>query len=78
MDPRIIPLHHRTLSRVFELDGWKFVRQKGDHLEYQKEGASRPVVIPRYKEIPVFIIRKNMRTAGMSRERFFELLEKAE
>jgi hypothetical protein len=39
-----------------------------------KPGVPRPVVIPRYAAVPVFIIRNNLRTAGMSRERYFELL----
>jgi hypothetical protein len=41
-----------------------------------KAGAKRPVVIPKYSEVPVFVIKNNIRTAGMSRERYFELLEK--
>jgi len=37
-------------------------------------GVLRPVVVPKYRSIPVFIIKNNLRTAGMSRERYFELL----
>jgi hypothetical protein len=32
------------------------------------------VVIPRYDAVPVFIIKNNLRSGGMSRERYFELL----
>jgi hypothetical protein len=39
-----------------------------------KSGCLRPIVIPEYSEIPVFVIRNNLRTANMSRERYFELL----
>jgi len=39
-----------------------------------KAGVLRPVVVPKYRSIPVFIIKNNLRTAGMSRERYFELL----
>lgn len=39
-----------------------------------KPGVIRPVVIPKYAAIPVFIIKNNLRTAGMTRERYFELL----
>jgi len=35
----------------------------------------RPIVIPDWPAVPVFIIKNNMRTAGMSRERYFQLLE---
>ena len=36
---------------------------------------SRPVVIPTYAEVPVFIIRNNLKTAGLSRDDYFRLLE---
>ena len=39
-------------------------------------GAKRAVVIPEYDEIDVEIIKSNMRTVNMSREVYFELLEK--
>lgn len=42
---------------------------------FTKPGVMRPVVIPKYGSVPVFIIKNNLRTAGMSRERYFELLE---
>ena len=60
--------------KVFERDGWRYSRTKGDHLIYTKLGARRPVVIPRYDEVQVTIIGL-LRTAGMSRERYFALLE---
>jgi hypothetical protein len=41
-----------------------------------KAGVPRPVVIPTYDEAPVFVIRNNMRSAGMSREEYLQLLEK--
>jgi len=44
--PKITPIHWRKLSRVFELDGWRFSRTKGDHLVYIKENFERPIVIP--------------------------------
>jgi hypothetical protein len=41
-----------------------------------KPGVSRPWVIKTSpRNVPVTHIRTNMTTAGMSRERFFELLE---
>ena len=44
---------------------------------FTKPGVLRPVVIPKYSAIPVFIIKNNLRTAGMTRERYFELLGQA-
>ena len=50
------------------------MRTKGDHLIYHYPGAIRPVIIPKYKEVPVFVIKNNMRVVGMSRENYLELL----
>lgn len=52
--------------RVFERDGFQFLRQRGDHLIYGKPGAKRPLVIPSYRAVPVFIIKNLLRSAGMS------------
>jgi|GEM_PF-83365 4-carboxymuconolactone decarboxylase len=56
--PPLRPVDYRTLTRVFERDGFAFNRQHGDHLIYTKAGVKRPLVIPTYKELPVFIIKK--------------------
>jgi predicted RNA binding protein YcfA (HicA-like mRNA interferase family) len=72
---RITPISHRKLVKVFELEGFAVIRQKGDHLILTRPGAKRPVVIKTSpKEIPVTHILTNLQTAGISRERYFELL----
>lgn len=53
------------------------MRQQGSHRSYVKPGVSRPVVIPAYDEVPVAIIRNNLKTAGISREEYFRLLEES-
>jgi predicted RNA binding protein YcfA (HicA-like mRNA interferase family) len=73
--PKFSPVSHKTLCRVLEADGFRLIRQEGDHLIYTKAGVLRPVVIPKYSSVPVFIIKNNLRTAGISRERYFELLK---
>jgi predicted RNA binding protein YcfA (HicA-like mRNA interferase family) len=72
----MVPVSWRRLRRVFELDGFVFRKGKGDHWVGEKPGVPRPVVIPEYNEIAIDIIRANMRTAGMSRERYLALLRK--
>ncbi len=62
---------------MFVASGFKFVRQEGSHRSYVKEGVARPVVIPAYREVPVFIIRTNLKTAGLSRDEYFALLAAA-
>ncbi|MYC08128.1 MAG: type II toxin-antitoxin system HicA family toxin [Chloroflexi bacterium] len=74
---RLTPIPYLTLVRLFELEGFRIVRQRGDHIIMTKPGVNRPVVIkssPRM--VAVTHIRTNMRTAGMSRERYFQLLER--
>ena len=72
--PRLSPIFWRRLVRVFELDGFAIVRHEGDHVVMTKPGCKRPIVIPEWPKVPTFIIRNNMRSAGMSRERYFQLL----
>jgi len=43
---------------------------------FTKPGCIRPVVIPKYAAVPVFVIKNNLRTANMRRDRYFELLTK--
>ncbi len=74
---RITPIHWRKLLKIFELDGCILVGQTGDHLELKKAGAKRRIVIPKYRDIPVFIIENNLKTAVISRKRYFELLQNA-
>lgn len=73
--PAIKPVGYKRRVKVFEQEGFTFNRQSGDHLIYVKPGIKRPVVIPMCDAVPVFIIKNLLRTAGMSRERYFELLE---
>jgi len=72
--PPLTPVHWRRLVCVLEAVGFSVVRQEGDHIVMTKAGWVRPVVVPRYREVPVFVIRNNLRTAGIGRERYFELL----
>lgn len=74
--PKIVVIPASRLRKVFERAGFKCVRTEGDHYVYTKPGITRPVVIPDWHEVPVFIIKNNLRTASISREEYFELLEK--
>jgi predicted RNA binding protein YcfA (HicA-like mRNA interferase family) len=72
---RISPVKWQILECIFKKDGFVFARHEGDHRIYEKPGIARPVIIPTYKEIDVEIIKSNMRTARMSRERYLNLLK---
>ena len=74
--PRITPVHWKVLECVFRKYGFKFERQSGSHRCYTKSGINRSIVIPKYNNIDTEIIRCNMKTAGMTREEYFNLLKK--
>ena len=73
--PKFTPVDWKTLERIFVAADFQFSRQEGSHLSYVKAGIPRPVGIPAYREVPVFIIRNNLKTAGISRDDYFRLLE---
>lgn len=61
---------------MFEAEGFVVARTKGHHIIMTKRGIRRPVVIkssPRM--VPTAHIVTNMRTAEMTRNRYFELLD---
>lgn len=74
---KITPVPCPKLVRVFELEGFVVKRQRSDHLILTKSGVRRPVVIKTSpRDVPVTHILTNLRTAGISRERYFELLDR--
>ena len=73
---KLTPTDRRTLVRIFEADDFTQDRTTGSHVVPSKPGVLRPVIVPKYAEVGLDIIRSNMRTAGTSRSRYFSLLEK--
>jgi len=72
--PRLRPTDWQTQVKIFEAAGFSLERQRGDHLVYSKKDVVRPVIIPKYNEVGLDIIKANMRTAKMDRETYFTLL----
>jgi len=73
---KLTPIAASKFRKVLEIAGYKCIRIEGDHFVYSKAGATRPLVIPNWKQIPVFIIKNNLRTAGITREEYFSMLDK--
>ena len=74
--PRIAPLHWKTLLNLFVHFGCEYRRKEGSHHILWHPNAKRAVVIPEYREVGLDIIASNMKTVGMTRAQFFELLQK--
>ncbi len=70
------PIHWKKFEKFLVFIGCRFEREKGDHRIYWRDGLKRPVVIPRDKELPVFIIRNNIRILGISSEEYLEILKR--
>jgi predicted RNA binding protein YcfA (HicA-like mRNA interferase family) len=74
---KITPISYQKLVKIFELEGFTVKHQKGDHLILTKPNISRPVVIKTSpRNVAVTHIMTNLKTAGISRQRYLELLEK--
>jgi predicted RNA binding protein YcfA (HicA-like mRNA interferase family) len=73
--PRIQSIHWKEFEKFLLKFGCVFKREKGDHRVYWKEGIKRPIIIPRDKSLPVFIILNNLKVLGISREEYFKILK---
>ncbi len=74
--PRVTPIHWKKFEKFLIYAGCAFEREKGDHRVYWREGLLRPVVVPRDAQLPIFIIRNNLRVLGISASEYLEILEK--
>ena len=72
----LIPIHWKKFEKFLLFIGCHFARSKGDHRIYWRNGLDRPIVIPREKDIPVFIIRNNLRVLDVSPDKYLEILKR--
>ncbi|OGJ51861.1 hypothetical protein A2335_01815 [Candidatus Peregrinibacteria bacterium RIFOXYB2_FULL_32_7] len=75
MSKKITPISYKLFIKFLEMQGFTFSRQKGDHLIYVKDRILRPLVIPMYDQLPVFIIKNNLRSACIDREEYLKFLK---
>lgn len=64
--PRLTPIHWRKFEQFLLTVGCQFMRQEGSHRIYSKSGLARPVVLPEYRELPIFIIKNNLKILGIA------------
>ena len=74
--PKITAIHWKKFEKFLFEVGCIFKREKGDHRIYWRKGLSRPIVLPRDTQLPVFVIQNNLRLLGISREQYLEILER--
>jgi predicted RNA binding protein YcfA (HicA-like mRNA interferase family) len=73
---RLAPVNRRKFEKFLVFVGCYFKRQKGDHLIYDRSDLKRPIVFTTDREVPIFIIRNNLRTLKISPEEYLEILKK--
>lgn len=72
--PRLVPIKRKKFEVFLRLIGCSLKRIEGDHLIYSRHGLKRPIVITADSEVPIFIIRNNLRTLGMSIEEYLNII----
>ena len=59
---------------AFSRDGWELARQKGSHVILKKSGEPS-LVIPMHRSLAPFLLRSQIRRAGLTEEQFLQLLK---
>lgn len=71
----LVPIHWKKFEKFVLFVGCYFEKEKGDRRIYWRENLKRPVVFPRDKQLPVFIIRNNLRVLEISPKQYLEILK---
>ena len=70
----VAPTHYRTLEKFVKAVGCTFVRQTSSHRVYWRQDQTRPIIIPTYKAVPVFIVRNILRQLNISPDEYLRIL----
>ena len=74
--PRLIPVHYGKFCKFLEYVGLTFKRQKGSHLVYVRDDLPRPIIVPKKKALSRNIILTNLRSLGISKEKYLDIITK--
>lgn len=71
---RLAGISGRKAVAAFCRAGWQLVRQKGSHAILKKRGRPN-LVIPMHRAVAPFLLRSQIRRAGLTEEEFTGLLK---
>jgi len=73
---KIGPISWRKFEKFLLHIGCEFVSQdKTSHRKYRKPGLTRPVIVPVHtKELAPFYIQNNLKTLGIGRQEYLEIM----
>ena len=68
-------LSGQTIVKALSKIGYRVVRQRGSHMRLRNDStSSKPVTVPDYKVVSKGLLRKILRDAQLSVEKFLKLL----
>lgn len=76
MSDRLTPTNWQTQEAIYKKLGFVLERESSSHRVYSKKGVVRPLILPKYDEVGLDIMKSNMRTAGISRKEYLKILKK--
>ncbi len=68
------PISRQKFERFLLHVDCDFVRQKGSHRIFWKEGCTRPVVVPARGTLTKSLIASNLRTLGVSVDQYLSIM----
>ena len=68
---RLTPLHWRKIEKALLHFGCKYIGQESSHRKYWREDFTRPIILPKYKEVPKFIIAQIIKLLKVNRKDFY-------
>ncbi|MBU1126968.1 MAG: type II toxin-antitoxin system HicA family toxin [Patescibacteria group bacterium] len=71
---KLAPVKRKKFEKFLNYAGCHLKRQKGDHLIYDRVGLRRPVVITTDSEVPIFIIRSNLRSLNIPIKEYLKIM----
>ena len=73
--PQLPVVSGRQARQCFERAGWVFDRQRGSHMILTRSGVPVNLSIPDHRELDRGLLRGLILDAGMTVDRFLELLD---
>lgn len=70
---RLAGISGRKAVRAFERAGFVAGKPEGSHVTLKKPGYP-PIVIPLHREVSPFLLRAQIKRAGLTHERFLKFL----
>lgn len=77
---RIPPHSGKEMIAALKRAGFSEARQRGSHVSLlnPNKKLSRPIIVPLHRDLPDFIVSKNLKTAGITPEEYLEFLGKGQ